>query len=98
MAGRAGVEGPPGLFPLPTWGWRGDALGRLLAVTWPLDHLDLPGYRLRYALADRRAERLKILIVQVVSGHGIRAKLRRDAGIPRQVLARALGLGGQGPE
>ena len=63
MARRAGVDAPAGMFPLPTRGWRGAAMRQLLSVSWPLTHLELPGYRLNYALTDDRMQRLKILLV-----------------------------------
>ena len=44
---------------------------RLLAVTWPLTHLELPGHRLNYTLTDARARRVKILLVLLASGHGV---------------------------
>ena len=54
MARRAGVDAPAGLFPLPTRGQRGDAMRRLLSVTWPLTPARTD--RLRAQLrADRRA-------------------------------------------
>ena len=58
----------PGRLLLPTWGWRGDAMRRLLSVTWPLTHLELPGSQLSYALTDRRAQRAKALFVLATSG------------------------------
>ncbi len=81
LARRTGVDAPTGLFPLPTRGWRGDAMGRLLSVTWPLTHLELPGYQLNYALTDTRAQRLKILLVLLASGHGVGTRARRLAGL-----------------
>ena len=57
---------------------------RLLDVTWPLDHLELPGYQLNYALTDTRARRLKILFVLLASGYGIGTRMRRLAGGPRR--------------
>ncbi len=84
MARRAGVEAPPELFPLPRRGWRGDAIDRLLSVTWPLDHLELPGYQLNYALTDAAPERVKILLVLLASGHGIGRRVRRITALPRR--------------
>ncbi len=81
LARRAGVDAPAGLFPLPARGWRGDAVRRLRSVTWPLTHLELPGYQLNYALTDARARRLKILLVLLASGHGIGDRARRRAGM-----------------
>ncbi len=87
LARRVGVDAPAGLFPLPSRGWRGDAMDRLLDVAWPLDHLELPGYQLNYALADTRARRLKILLVLLASGYGIGTQVRRLAGGPRRTPA-----------
>jgi hypothetical protein len=81
MARRAGVDAPAGLFPLPTRGRRGDAMRRLLSVTWPLTQLELSGYRLNYALTDRRARRAKMLFLHLALGHGLRARMRRMAGL-----------------
>jgi hypothetical protein len=89
LARHAGVDTPAGLFPLPTRGWRGDALRQLVSVTWPLTHLELPGYHLNYALTDAAGQRLKILLVLLASGHGIGTGARRIAGLPRRALARA---------
>ena len=82
MARRAGLDAPAGLFPLPTEGRRGDAMRRLLSVTWPLTNLELPGWQFRYALTDARAQRVKILVATPFLGHGIRARARRVAGLP----------------
>ena len=81
LARRAGVDAPRGLFPLPSRGWRGDAMRRLLSVTWPLTHLELPGYQLNYSLTDARARRVKILLVLLASGHGVGTRARRIAGL-----------------
>jgi hypothetical protein len=81
MARRAGLDAPTGLFPLPTGGRRGDAMRRLLSVSWPLTNLELPGWQLRYALTDARAQRVKIFFAHFVRGHGIRARARRVAGL-----------------
>ena len=88
LARHAGVETPAELFPLPTRGWRGEAIRSLQSATWPLTHLELPGYHLNYALTDALAQRLKILFVLLASGHGIGAGVRRVSGLPRQALAR----------
>jgi hypothetical protein len=88
LARRVGVDTPPGLFPLPTWGWRGDAMRRLLSVTWPLTQRELPGYQLNYALTDARAKRVKILLVLLLTGHGLRARARRVVGLPPRALSR----------
>jgi len=88
MARRAGLDAPVGLFPLPTEGRRGDAMRRLLSVTWPLTNLELPGWQLRYALTDAQAQRTKIFFAHFVHGHGIRARARRVAGLPPRDVAR----------
>ncbi len=87
MARRAGVDAPTDLFPLPTRGWRGAAMRQLLSVTWPLTHLELPGYQLNYALTDDRMQRLKILLVLRGSGYGIGGRVRRMAALPRRALS-----------
>jgi hypothetical protein len=84
LAGRVGVEPPAGLFPVPTRGWRGVAMDRLLSVTWPLNHLELPGYHLNYALTDARAQRLKILLVLLASGHRVGTRARHAVSWPRR--------------
>jgi hypothetical protein len=89
LARHAGVDAPTELFPLPARGWRGEAMDRLLSVTWPLTHLELPGYQLNYALTDAATKRLKILLVLLASGHGIGTGARHAAGLPRRVLAGA---------
>jgi hypothetical protein len=89
LARRAGVEAPSELFPLPTRGWRGEAIAQLLSVTWPLTHLQLPGYQLNYALTDDRTQRVKILLVLLASGHGIGGRVRRVAALPRRALTGA---------
>jgi hypothetical protein len=86
MARRAGLDAPAGLFPLPTRGRRGDAMRQLLSVTWPLTNLELPGWRLRYALTDARAQRVKVLFAHLALGHGIRARARRVAGLPPRAV------------
>ena len=90
LAGHAGVEAPAGLFPLPTKGWRGVAIGHLVSVTWPISHhLDLPGYHLNYALTDAPAQRLKILLVLLASGHRIGSRARHAVTWPGRALVRA---------
>ena len=88
MAHRAGLDAPAGLFPLPAKGRRGDAMRRLLSVSWPLTNLELPGWQLRYALTDARAQRVKIYFAHFVRGHGIRARARRVAGLPLRAVPR----------
>ncbi len=86
MTRRAGLDAPTGQFALPTRGRRGDAMSRLLSVTWPLTNLELPGWQLRYALTDARTQRVKIFLAHLVRGHGLRARSRRVAGLlPRAV-------------
>jgi hypothetical protein len=86
LARRAGVDTPAELFPLPTRGWRGEAMDHLLSVTWPLTHLELPGYHLNYALTDGPARRLKILLVLLASGHGLGTRARHAASLPLRAL------------
>ncbi len=76
LARRAGVEVPPGMFELPTRGWRGESLRRLLAVDWPLAHPELHRYALTYALTDSPALRLKMLLVTLSSWHGLSVQAR----------------------
>jgi putative nucleotidyltransferase-like protein len=71
LASHAGVDTPAGLFPLPRHGKRAATIRQLIDVGWPLDHLEVPGYRLNYALTDNRLLRLRILLVLRASGHGI---------------------------
>jgi hypothetical protein len=89
LAARVGVEPPAGLFSLPSRGWRGVAVDQLVSVSWPLSHLDLPGYHLNYALTDAPAQRLKILLVLLASGHRIGSRARHAATWPRRALVGA---------
>jgi hypothetical protein len=82
MAGRAGLDAPIGLFPLPARGQRGDAVRRLLSVTWPLTQLDLTDYQFNYALTDGPARRARMRFLHLVLGHGLRDRARRVAGLP----------------
>jgi hypothetical protein len=84
---HAGVRVPADLFPLPRRGWRGDTINRLVSVSWPLTHLEVPGYRLNAALADKALRRLKILLVLRASGHGIGRRARRLQGRSRQAFS-----------
>ena len=61
---------------------------RLLSVTWPLTNLELPGWQLRYALTDTRAQHAEILFATPFLGHGIRARARRVAGLPPHAVPR----------
>jgi hypothetical protein len=88
LAGHAGVE-VPARFELPTRGWRGQALDRLVDRSWPLTHGALPGYHLNFALTDAPAQRLKILLVLLASGHRVGTRARHAAAWPR----RRAGLG-----
>ena len=88
LARHAGVDTPDGLFPLPTHGWRGQAVRRLTAVSWPLTHQELPGYRLNYGLTDAPTHRVKILLVLLASGHHVGTRLRAVAALPRRALGR----------
>jgi hypothetical protein len=81
MARRAGLDVPAGLFSLPARGRRGDIVSQLLSISWPLTHLELPGWQFRYALADGRAQRVKIFFTHFGRGHEIRARARRVAGL-----------------
>jgi hypothetical protein len=89
LAARVGVGPPAGLFPLPSRGWRGVAIDQLVSVSWPLSHLDLPGYHLNYALTDAPAQRLKILLVLLASGHRIGSRARHAVTWPRRALVGA---------
>jgi len=89
LAGHAGVDPPAGLFSLPSRGWRGQALERLLSPAWPLTHLELPGYHLNYALTDAPAQRLKILLVLLASGHRVGTRACHAVSWPRRALLRA---------
>ena len=92
LAGRAGVDPPAGLFALPDRGWRGAAIDQLVSVTWPLSHLELPGYHLNYALTDAPAQRLKILLVLLASGHRIGSRARHAVSWPRRAVVRSEAL------
>ncbi len=91
MARRAGVDSPPGLFALPTRGRRGEKMRRLLSETRPLTERELPRYRLDYALTitDGRTRRMKVALVHLVSGYGIRGRIRWAARLPRRVFRRS---------
>ena len=92
---------PPGSSRCRVRGWRGDAMRRLLSVTWPLTHLELPGYQLNYSLTDARARRVKILLVLLASGHGVGRRARRLAGRDARVPVpgrRGLGAGEDGAQ
>jgi Uncharacterised nucleotidyltransferase len=82
MAGRAGLDAPLGLFPLPSRGPRGDAMRQLLSITWPLTQLDLTDYQFNYALTQGRARRSRMLFLHFVLGHGLRARARRALRLP----------------
>ncbi len=88
LARHAGVDSPAEVFPLPSRGWRGEAMAQLTSLGWPLTHLELPGYQLNYALTDAPVQRLKILLVLLASGHRLGSRARAVAGLPRRALAR----------
>ena len=88
LARHAGVDTAGRALPAAHAGAGGARRWRtLLSVTWPLTHLELPGYHLNYALTDAPAQRLKILLVLLASGHGIGTRARH-AGLPRRALPR----------
>jgi Uncharacterised nucleotidyltransferase len=87
LASYAGVDAPTGLFPLPTRGWRGDALRQLRSVTWPLTAHELPRYRLTYALTDAPAQRLRSLLVLLGNWHGLGVRLHKKAALARHPFA-----------
>ena len=98
----AGVDAPAALFPLPTHGWRGQALRQLLSVTWPLTTPELHRYRLNYALTDSSMQRVRSLFVLAGNWHGLQVRIRNKtdawrrsvgAGNPRSEA----GLGAQVP-
>ena len=96
MARRAGVDAPTGLFPLPAGGWRGDAMGRLLSVTWPLTHLELPGpARLRADRFPVPARQILLVLLPRATAPPPRARLPA-AGCPHAV-PRSGPLLGPGP-
>lgn len=57
---------------------------QLLSTSWPLTHLELPGYQLNYALTDDAVQRVKILLVLLASGYGIGGRMRRVASLPHR--------------
>lgn len=64
-------------------------MARLTSVSWPLTHLELPGYQLNYALTDSPLQRLKILLVHLASGHRIGTRARGAAGSARRAATRS---------
>lgn len=76
LARRVGVDSPPELFPLPSHGFRGQAMRQLLSVTWPLTAPDLHRYRLNYALTDASTRRVRSLVTLVGNWHGLRVRAR----------------------
>ena len=76
LARRVGVDAPLDLFPLPSGGRRGGPSDALLSPTWPLTHVDVPGYQLNYTLTDSTLRRFKILLVLRASGYGIGRRIR----------------------
>ena len=79
LARRVGVDAPSELFPLPSRGWRGQALRQLFSVTWPLTGHELHRYRVTYAVTDATTQRLRNLLVLVGNWHGLRVRLRTRA-------------------
>ena len=84
LARRVGVDAPSELFPLPSRGWRGQALRQLLGVTWPLTTHELHRYRLNYALTDSPAQRVRSLVSLVGNWHGLQVRVRTTADLLRR--------------
>ena len=53
---------------------------------------------MNYALTTARAQRLKILLVLLASGHGFGRRARHAAELPRRALTRGRGRGGREPQ
>ena len=83
LARRVGVDAPYEYFPLPTHGWRGRTLRRLLSVTWPVTAHQLHRYHLTYALTDVPARRIKNLLTLVGKWHGLQMRVRTMGGLLR---------------
>jgi Uncharacterised nucleotidyltransferase len=80
LARQVGVQAPAELFPLPSHGFRGQALRQLLSVTWPLTAPELHRYQLNYALTDAPTRRMRSLVTLVGNWHGLRVRARARAG------------------
>ena len=80
MARRVGVDTPSGYFPLPTYGWRGRTLRRLLLVTWPLTTHELHRYHLTYALTDLPVQRVRSLLTLFGRWHGLQMRVQTMGG------------------
>jgi hypothetical protein len=83
LARRVGVDAPSEYFPLPTHGWRGRTLRRLLSVTWPLTTHELHRYHVTYALTDVPAQRVRSLLALVGRWHGLQMRVRTMGGLLR---------------
>jgi hypothetical protein len=81
LARRVGVDAPCGLFPLPTHGWRGHTLHRLLSVSWPMTTHELHRYHLTYALTDAPAQRMRSLLRLVGNWHGLQTRVQTVGGL-----------------
>jgi hypothetical protein len=80
LARRVGVDAPSDLFPLPTHGWRGRTLRRLVSPTWPVTVHELHRYHLNYALTDVPAQRVRGLLTLVGKWHGLQMRVRTVRG------------------
>jgi hypothetical protein len=80
LARRAGVDAPSGYFPLPTHGWRGRTLRRLLSVTWPMTTDELHRYHLTYAVTDDPVLRARSLVALVGRWHGLQVRVQKLGG------------------
>jgi hypothetical protein len=86
LARRVGVDAPSEYFPLPTRGWRGRTLRRLLSVTWPLTTHELHRYHLTYALTDAPARRIRSLVTLVGNWHGFQIRVQTVGGLLRHPI------------
>jgi len=80
LARRVGVDAPSEYFPLPTHGWRGRTLRRLLSITWPVTAHELHRYHLTYALTDDPAQRVRNLLALVGKWHGLKMRAQTLGG------------------
>jgi hypothetical protein len=81
LARRVGVDAPSEYFPLPTHGWRGSTLRRLLSVTWPVTAHELHRYHLNYALTDVPSRRIKNLLALIGKWHGLKMRVQTMGGL-----------------
>jgi hypothetical protein len=86
LARRVGVDAPSEYFPLPTHGWRGRTLRRLLSEAWPLTMQDLHRYHLTYALTDIPAQRVRNLVALVGKWHGLKMRAQTMTGRVRHPI------------